>query len=117
MEEHCADGFSWLFKGLAVLFVFVGLAVFVSAVLYVVMNPGSMPFTASGFEWGWVWNVVGLLIFIWILVWLFRLPFRRHRHWRYYDDEKGIARRRYADGEITRKQYLEIVKDLENTKD
>jgi uncharacterized membrane protein len=117
MEDCCANGFSWLFKGLAVLLVFIGLAVFVSAVLYTLMNPGSIPFGSWNFSSGWIWNIVGLLIFIWFLSWLLRLPFRGHRHWRYYDDEKGIARRRYADGEITRKQYLEIVKDLENTRD
>ena len=120
VERHYEDGPTWLFRGLAILLVFVGLAIFVSAVLNTVLSPGSitMPFMTFSFGWSFIWNIIGLLFAIWILLWIFRAISHPHRHWHYpYGDEKEIARRRYANGEINRKEYMEIVKDLESTKD
>ena len=58
------------------------------------------------------WGLL-LLFLLWLFYSLFSWPWRRmHRHY-----EKEIARRRYARGKITRKQYLEIIKDLKNTED
>ncbi|VVB77351.1 Uncharacterised protein [uncultured archaeon] len=112
------DGMRLLFKGLAAMFVLIGLAIFVSVVVYAILRPGQIAVAPFDFGWGFFWNIIGFLFTVWIVVWLIRLLFGgRHprRYWGY--DEREIARRRYAKGRINRKEYLEILKDLDNTKE
>ncbi len=59
----------------------------------------------------WIWKLVALLFLLWFLSWIFRWPWH-HGHW---DGEREIRilRRRYARGEISREEFLEMKKDLE----
>jgi uncharacterized membrane protein len=116
MAERDCEGVNWLFKGLAVLFILVGLAAFISIILYAVRNPGLPAFASTGFGWGWAWNVIGLLVFAWVVLWLLRMLFHAGG-WRGHGGGRREARRRYARGEISRKQYLEIIKDLDRTRE
>lgn len=57
----------------------------------------------------WVWNLVGLLAFVWFLSWILR-PW----HFRYWEHghEMRILRRRYARGEISEAQFKRMMKVL-----
>lgn len=59
----------------------------------------------------WIWRLVAVLFLLWFLSWMFRWLWH-HRHW---DEEREIRilRRRYARGEISREEFLEMKKDLE----
>jgi len=58
----------------------------------------------------WIWNLIGLLFFLWLLSWIFRWPWRH----RYFGEEHAIRilRRRYARGEISEAQYKRMMKTL-----
>jgi len=69
----------------------------------------------------WIWDVIALLAVIWIFAWMMRMIFGDHRHrhrhwdeWGYWDQgsEYRILRRRYARGEISKKEYEQIKRDL-----
>ena len=67
----------------------------------------------------WAWAIIGLIVALWVLGWLFRLAFRpwgaHGEHWmRSGRRETGILRRRYARGEITRSQFKTMMKDLKD---
>lgn len=76
-EEHSCGGPAIMFKGLAVLFIFIGLAIFVSTVLWVFRSGSAV--TAPNWGFGWIWNLIGLLFAIWVLSWIFRAVTHRHR--------------------------------------
>lgn len=61
-----------------------------------------------------LWGLFWLLLLIWFFSWLFRGP-RWHRHHGMYASPKEIVRARYANGEITKKQYAEMMKELEKS--
>ncbi len=116
-REDSDDFVPMLFRGLIALFVFVCLAIFAGVVLFVLL-PGALLLSA-GLGWHAFLGVIALIFFVWLFFWFFRMVFRgahgHHRHG-WYADERDIARRRYARGEITRKEYLAIIKDLDSTK-
>lgn len=69
-----------------------------------------------------VWGVYGIfglvrsLVVIFIIFLLIRWIFGTHRHWRHGDESKTALdhlKERYAKGEITKKEYQEMKKDLE----
>ncbi len=62
------------------------------------------------FWFPWLWGILWLVLLVWFLIWLFRGP-RWHRY--RYAPPAEILKARYASGEITKKQYLEMMKDIE----
>ena len=123
--RHGDNGLELLFKGLTALITFVGLAVFLSVIVTAYMKPESMPLqTIFNIGEGWLWNIGFLLIAFWMLG--FAVKIISQKHGRCYScgcgvheeeegfkDERNIVKTRYANGEITRRQYLEMIKDLE----
>lgn len=64
---------------------------------------------------------LGLIIFLLLIALVFRLAFRpwrreHYRRWRDWDDANEILRQRYARGEITKEQFEEMQRDLEQHK-
>lgn len=118
----------WLFGGLAALFVFLGLGIFLAIVIPVLQ--GNAPaFNFSVVPWTWIWQLVIAIVTIWAIIWVVRMviwgvagPYesRRYRRaWRHYrdwglgyDPALGTARERYARGEITREQFEQLERDL-----
>lgn len=66
---------------------------------------------------GWAWTIIGIIVALWLLSWLFRMAFRpwagRNRDW-IWDDRREIRilRRRYARGEISEVQFKKMMKNL-----
>ena len=104
----------WLWIGLAIVFVLIGAAVFVSLVF---LNGAAL--SNSGSVWGVVGPLIGfffLIFFVFGWAW-FPNRGRYKRRWRYYgpdeDDAVQLLRQRYARGEITKEQLEQMTKDLE----
>ncbi|MDE1869129.1 MAG: hypothetical protein KGH60_04165 [Candidatus Micrarchaeota archaeon] len=120
MDGMHDNGPRLIFKGLMILLILIGLAIFASAVISAARG-GTPIATMMSFGWGWVWNIIGIIFAIWILSWIFRWAFWGHphrhyaRHW--WGDERTIARMRYAGGDITKKEYDEIIRNLNRTKE
>jgi putative membrane protein len=101
-----------LFLGLAAMFVLIGVAV-----LYRILFVGP---PSSGFPLHGLWGLFLLLIVIWLVMWIVRGAFwmvrgppRWYRgRWSGHDSAVGIARERYARGELTREQYEQLRRDL-----
>ena len=110
----------WMWAGLGVMFVLIGAAA-VIAVLYPSPTGGSPnPMTGYSYDFGWVWGLVGLFFGLFFLVWIFGRIFGgwgwmryRYRRWGYYGDEYSILRERYAKGEITKDQFDQMTRDLQ----
>jgi len=119
-----------MYAGVAALLVLIGLAIFLSVA--VSLWRGQLPsWSLSSDPWDWILGLIGLLIAIWIMVWIFRIVFwgiwgepSRYR-WRHYyrhydahgpfgpDPAVEIARERFARGEITQDQFDQIMRQLE----
>jgi putative membrane protein len=112
----------WMWVGLGAMFVLIGIAA-VIGVLY----PGSSTVTTTPYPnyFGWVWGLVGLFFSILFIVWIFGGIFgvgwgfwggRRYRYRRWgYGDEYSILRERYAKGEITKDQFDQMMRDLQQS--
>ncbi len=83
-EKHCecckddcrsgSGGASILYKGLAAMFILIGLAIFVSALLGVILNKAAVITTSLGM--GTLWNIVELFFCLWVLCFIFKVIFR-----------------------------------------
>jgi putative membrane protein len=112
------SGIHWLWVGLAVMFILIGVGVFISSITRT--SPTySPPFMMQfPFGFGWIWPIFGIIFFVWIFGWAFSWvwwPSRRYyrrRYW-YGDDAREILRQRYARGEITKDQFEQMMRDLE----
>jgi putative membrane protein len=78
-----------------------------------------IPAPALGFNWfGLILNIIFWVLFVVLVVALIRWfvhGSRRHEMSDEMDDEDsalGILKRRYAKGEITKKEFLEMKKDI-----
>jgi uncharacterized membrane protein len=69
---------------------------------------GSIFMAMFGFPW--LWGILWIVLLVWFITWLFRGP-RWHRY--RYASPSEILKARYASGEITKKQYTEMMKDIE----
>jgi putative membrane protein len=111
------DHHRWLYVGVAVLLTLVGVAVVLSVLL-----PGGGGRLGPAFPFGWFWGLVSLLFLFWAISWFFRWSWwgpwgwRRYHRWDGWaprDSAVDIARERYARGEISREQFDQIRRDLE----
>ena len=77
-DEGCRHGCgsSPLGKGLAVMFILIGLAIFVSAVLGVLLNRFPIGMISLGLSV--LWHLIGLVVAVVVIIWIFKLIFRRH---------------------------------------
>lgn len=82
-------------------------------------NAANYPMFYRGgfFPFGIFFGLFWLFVAFMVLRWIFWRPWSRGyggRHWRYgYGDEYTILRQRYARGEITKDQYDQMMRDLE----
>ncbi len=67
----------------------------------------------------WVFFPIGFILFFFLAFVLVRALFwpwgwgMRRRHWYYHDEALDILRQRYARGEISKEQYDQMSRDLE----
>lgn len=63
----------------------------------------------GGYNYGWVYAVIGVIILLVILYLVLRRPETQEKR----DDEAlGILRERYAKGEITKEEFEEMKKNI-----
>ena len=116
----------WILGGL---FALVIIGVFVIPLLFVGgwgwghIGPG--PYYTGSYYFPFFFFPFGFLIFLFVAFFVVRTIFwgfgwgRRgwygygHGHWRYSSDAREILRRRYASGEITKEQFDQMKKDLD----
>ena len=74
---------------------------------------GFLPFFPFSFGWGW--GIFLIFIIFWMVRW-FVWPWGgrySRRYWRYGDEAYNILRQRYAKGEVTKEQFEQMMRDLE----
>ncbi len=67
------------------------------------------------FPFAGLFALFGIFAIFWLVRWLF-WPWRWHypgRYWRYRDESYYILRERYAKGELTKEQFEQMMRDLE----
>ena len=109
--------FLWVVAAFAV----VALVAFLGAVLFHnYFYPGGMPAAYYGYPgFGWWFFPFGFIFFLIFLFFVFRVIFWgwgwRRRYWYGYGytDAHEILRQRYARGEITKEQFDQMTRDLE----
>ncbi|MDA4128256.1 MAG: SHOCT domain-containing protein [Thaumarchaeota archaeon] len=65
---------------------------------------------------GWFFGLFWIFIIFWAVRWIFWGPRWGYHRWygRHGDESYYILRERYAKGEITREQFDQMMRDLEN---
>jgi hypothetical protein len=76
-DECNCSGPAIVYKGLAVMFILIGLAVFMGAVV-MLFNSGAA-LMALGFGFHLLWSIIVILFVIWVLSLVFRAVAHRHR--------------------------------------
>jgi putative membrane protein len=112
------SAFGWILFGVAILAVVAlfGAAAF-GGYAYAPMMP--MPYYGYHFFGGWFFFPFGLLFFLFFVFFIGRWIFWpwgrgwRHGYWYNYGDAREILRQRYAKGEITKDQFEQMMRDLE----
>jgi putative membrane protein len=98
--------------GILAFFILVAVSIVASLVWYASQPAGTFrPF----FQFGWLGGLFFIFIAFWLVKGLF-WPWRWHyarRYWRYGDDAYYIVRERYAKGEITKEQFEQMMRDLQ----
>ncbi len=108
----------WIGWGFAFLLVVIGISIVASLILFALRGAGTgagfFPFFPFGF--GWIFFLLFFLFFWgmrWWGGWGWGWYGRGGRYWRYGDDAHAILRTRYARGEITKDQFDQMMRDLE----
>ncbi len=88
-----------------------------ASLIYWTGQPATMPAGTfrPWFPFGWLGALFFIFIAFWMVRWLF-WPWGWHygRHyWRYRDDSYHILRERYAKGEVSKEQYEQMMRDLQ----
>jgi len=110
---HPRRWIAWGFVGLLIL---VGVSIAVSLVLFALGNTGTRTgfYPFFGFGWGFIFL---FFLFFWGLRWWGGWGWGwggyGRRYWRYGDDAHAILRTRYARGEITKDQFEQMMRDLD----
>jgi hypothetical protein len=93
--------FTWVV--FRVIFSIIIAVIVLSFVFNFIMRPNTTVYT------DWIWQLFGILIFIWVISWIFR-PW----HYGYFGQmhEMRILRRRFARGEITEAEFKRKMKVL-----
>jgi uncharacterized membrane protein len=98
-----------------------GLVAIGALLLGLALDPAVFGLARRGYSFPYAGGLVGLFLLVWGLLMLVRLAFwsARAAAWgprgpggRRWDPAIAQARQRYARGEITREQFLQIVQDL-----
>lgn len=111
---HRRSGFVWVLVAL-VLIAVVAAAVALAARYY---YPPTMPYAGYPY-FGWFFFPLGILFIFFIVFFVARLIFwplgrgGMRRYWYRYGDAREILRRRYASGEISKDQFEQMMRDLE----
>ncbi|HZY46393.1 MAG TPA: SHOCT domain-containing protein [Candidatus Bathyarchaeia archaeon] len=109
--------FAWgIFALLAVIVATVAISAFLYATRAAPAPGTDYPFFFFPFP---LFFIFGFFVFFWIVRWLF-FPWRwgwgwgyGRRYWRYQDESYYIIRERYARGEITKEQFEQMMRDLQ----
>jgi len=105
--------------GIVVAIVFAVLVVALLASLFYVWGPVQGQYYYPRPFYGFLFFPFGLLVFVFLVFLAMRLalgPWRGyHRRWREWGDANEILRRRYARGEITKEQFEQMRRDLEQS--
>ena len=111
-------GQAWAFAALGVIIVLIGVALFSGLILlprFVAPTGYYYPFF---FPFGFLWIFFGFFLIFGLIRFLF-WPWRwggygrRHRYGYGYDEPYRILRERYAKGEITKEQFDQMTRDLD----
>ena len=110
-SDSCGSGLRWIEMGLGAMFVLIGSAVFLG-VVYDIFTSRSISLGIGSF----IGNIFGWIILVFIFVWVCRWIFGSSKYaWHPHRGSSiSIARIRYAGGEISKREFEQIVKDLEN---
>lgn len=110
------NGFLWVVAAVAV----IAVVLFIGALAAHYYYPPGMPYSGyPGYGWFWFFPF-GFFFFLIFLFFIFRVAFWgwggwgwRRRYWYGYGDAHEILRQRYARGEITKEQFDQMMRDLE----
>jgi putative membrane protein len=114
-RPHRGTAFAWAILGV----ILVAVIAFFAVIAY--RGYPTMPMTGPGypdFGW-WFFFPFGIFFFLIILFFVSRMIFwpmgwgYRRRYWYGYGDANEILRQRYARGEITKEQFDQMKRDLE----
>ncbi|MFI5412565.1 MAG: SHOCT domain-containing protein [Candidatus Micrarchaeales archaeon] len=111
MQIQSNESRDWIHKGLAIMFVLIGIAIVIS-VIYPQQTAGVNMMFPYFSGWNWFGGIFGFFVMIWFFSWIFRSWFWPTKYRKYNGDEKSILKVRYAKGEISKKEYDEMMKDL-----
>jgi uncharacterized membrane protein len=110
--QNNSDSDPWIHKGLAIMFVLIGIAIVVAVITYP-DHYGSFPSFGFG-------GIFSFFLFVFIFFCIFRgvcwgfgwswWAWGSHNH---DGHEKRILKRRYARGDITKEKYESMMKDLD----
>ncbi len=115
--RHTKYFFAW---GLVALLAVIG----VSIALATIFIPRPVPTPGNYYFWpffpfGGLFALFWIFAIFWFVRWVFG-PWRWRysgrypgRYWRYHDESYYIIRERYAKGEITKEQFEQMMRDLE----
>lgn len=108
--------------GIAALLLLIGIAIVVGVVVRAIVGPAA----GFGFFPFFFFFPFGFFIFFLFVFFLFRVLFRPWgwswgwggypMYGRYHDDAAEILRRRYASGEITKDQFDQMMRDIEQSR-
>jgi len=119
-HQHRHNPFAWA----ALVIVVIAVIAFLAVIAFHAYTSGPMPYYYGYPGFGWWFFPLGLFFGLLFLFFIFRVLFWgwgwgggwgwRRRYWYgYYGDASEVLRQRYARGEITKEQFDQMKRDLE----